>query len=243
MPFCNNCGKPLVDNIKFCHNCGAPVRMVPPPPAETTPPAETPPPPPPVESVPAPPPPPVVAPPKAPAAPSKQGKALPKTCLGCGIAALIVLFIIGILCFAGWNYIMHDKMLNKLFGEYLTPEPRSLTYKGKLVTEVAKEQGLPFHDENWTPMIDGMYKNEKMGVGIRFKTQFMKYGSQTGKAEIIDENDNSTREVTIVSCGGCNYAVRENGQDIGFVNVQNDGLKLLVNSGGEIVIMSFSTDR
>ena len=28
MPFCNNCGKEISDNINFCPNCGTPTRIV-----------------------------------------------------------------------------------------------------------------------------------------------------------------------------------------------------------------------
>ena len=253
MAFCSECGFKNPDDARFCGNCGKPLSQPSyQPSAQPTPahqPAPTPQPaaaPPTVQPAPA-----YQAPPTQPATPPKSGGG-GKSCLGCGCTFLIVAaIIIGICCWAGYEYIKNHEEdfseLLELFGAetYNMEEAEKATYKGQLVKDIAAEQGFPFVAYNERPTELLLYLNKAIDMKAQF--YYLKYHDSESMGTMTLTTTTPPIEVLyfkMVSCGSSIYHII-NTQDTsmdGYIFVYKGAKRILIGRDGDLKEFALNED-
>ena len=154
---------------------------------------------------------------------------------GCGCLGVIIISLIVILILFGSSIMGFFRVMG---------DSENMTYRGKKVTQIADQQGLPVTQDNLAPKTNGVYKCSDIEMGLRFKTEFGKYTFGSGKVDLVLLSDETKcLHFKVESCGKSMYEIIDNrGMSWGFVSVIDKGETLILNDKGKLTVFKFSRD-
>lgn len=184
-------------------------------------------------------------------APQKGGGSGGNTCLGCGCAAVIVfLLIIGGLCWWVYDYYKkHNRDIDEVL-EWVdkghkeweethangNQDPETMTYNGQTLGELADENGFPtvYYDER--PKEGAIYRNDEMGINIRFNYMKFKEGDYIGMMTLSGASSGQMLTFRMSSCGCSIYHLDnpDDGSMEAFAFVYRDAERILVGADGDV---------
>ncbi len=160
--------------------------------------------------------------------------------LGCGCGCLSIgVLIVGILFVVA---LVYGGSISNFYA--LVVDPATLTYEGKKVSDIAKEQRLSGTKKNIAPRTDGTYRNKNYGLGLRFNKEFGQYTIGSGDAELVLLSDEKKRlKFKVNACGQSIYdLIDDRGKHWAFCSVGSDRKSLMLNDNGRLASFEFKSD-